>query len=317
LRDPAYALRVEARVRISHAPRRVHFQANTQRTTNYLECLMEYDIPDTNDWHVISMTFKHFDAIPGDKVYVQFGLTDCGLEKYRVDLDYYRADVVRVDAAGPDQGEPIPYHPPIPNTNTFTHHLAVAQDSMIDSEFPGINFNDWHVDEPGGTARVLTVSSVQWPVLRWDFKPYKGMTADGPGVLELTTCSIPTGGKFIEHYGRDFGEEFGKIRVIEIVGGDPDWSQEAVTYHSLLQGHELYDVINSQMIYDVEMSAKPGSKSYVTISRPVMQRLLDGKTKGLVMRPLGAIVASIYASEEKDRGPVLHFNVTQATKGQH
>lgn len=317
LRDPAYALRVEAKVRVSHAPRRVHFQANTQRTTNYLEYLMEYDIPDTNDWHVISMTFKHFDAVPGDKVYVQLGLTDCGLEKYYVDLDYYRADVVKVAAAGPDQGEPLPYHPPIPNTDTFSHHLAPSQDSMIDSEFPDINFNDWHVEEPNGVAHILTVNSVQWPVLRWDFKQFKGMKADGPGVLELTTCSIPTGGKFIEHYGQDFGEEFGKIRVIEILGGDPNWNQKTVTYNSLLQGHALYDVINSQMIYDVDMSGKPGSRNYVIISRPVMQRLLDGKTKGLVIRPLGALVTSIYASEEQGKGPVLHFNVTSGTNEQH
>src|ERR1035438_9684418 len=35
LHDPAYALRVEAKVRVSQAPRRVNFMANTQRTTNY------------------------------------------------------------------------------------------------------------------------------------------------------------------------------------------------------------------------------------------------------------------------------------------
>ena len=47
LQEPGYALRVEAKVRVSHAPRRVNFMANTQRTTNYHACLMEYDIPDT------------------------------------------------------------------------------------------------------------------------------------------------------------------------------------------------------------------------------------------------------------------------------
>jgi len=310
LHDPAYALRVEAKVRVSHAPRRVNFMANTQRTTNYHAYLMEYDIPDTNDWHVISMTFTNFDAVPGDKVYVQLGLTDCGLEKYHVDVDYYRADIVKVAAAGPDKGEPLPYHPPIPNTDTFSHHLDVTHDSVINSDFPDINFNDWHVEEQNGTARILTVTSVQWPVLRWDFSKYKGHKADGAGLLELTTCSIPTGGKFIEHYGQDFGEEFGKIRVIEILGGDPAWNQETVTYNSLMQGHAVRDVINSQMIYDVDMSGKPGSKNYITISRPVMQRLLDGKTKGLVIRPLGALVTSFYASEAGTTGPMLHFNTT-------
>jgi hypothetical protein len=311
LHDPAYALRVEAKVRVSQAPRRVNFMANTQRTTNYHAYLMEYDIPDTNNWHVISMTFTNFDAVPGDKVYVQLGLTDCGLEHYHVDVDYYRADVVNVAQAGPDKGEPIPYHPPIPNTDTFSHHFAVTQDSLINSDFPDINFNDWHVEEQNGTARILTVTSVQWPVLRWDFLKYKNAKADGAGLLEVTTCANPMGGKFIEHYGQDFGEEFGKIRVIEILGGDPDWNQETVTYNSLLQGHAVRDVINSQMIYDVDISGKPGSKNYITISRPVMQRLLDGKTKGLVIRPLGAVATSIYASENKNNGPVLHFNTAQ------
>jgi len=316
LQDPAYALRVEAKVRVSHAPRRVNFMANTQRTTNYHAYLMEYDIPDTNDWHVISMTFKNFDAVPGDKVYVQLGLTDCGLEHYHVDVDYYRADIVNVALAGPDKGEPLPYHPPVPNPVVFSNHLAVAQDSMINSDYPDINFNDWHVEEQNGTAHILTVNSVQWPVLRWDFSKHKGLKADGAGLLELTTCSIPTGGKYIEHYGQDFGEEFGKIRVIEILGGDPEWDQETVTYNSLLQGHPISDVINSQMIYDIAMSEKPGSKNFITISRPVMQRLLEGKTKGLVIRPLGALVTSFYASEDKTNndGPKLHFNTTEDQK---
>jgi hypothetical protein len=66
------------------------------------------------------------------------------------------------------------------------------------------------------------------------------------------------------------------------------------------------------MISDIEVSSKPGSKSYVTLSRPVMQRLLEGRTKGLIIRPLGAIVASIYASETAgDRGPKLHFSTVK------
>ena len=77
-----------------------------------------------------------------------------------------------------------------------------------------------HVAERDGTtARVLTVDGRQWIVLRWDFATYRGLNADGAGVLELTTCSLPIGGKYIEHWGQDFGEEFGLIHVIEILGG--------------------------------------------------------------------------------------------------
>jgi len=55
LKDPSFELRVEAKVRVSNAPRRVNFMINTQRTTNYHEHLMEFDIPDTSNWHIISM----------------------------------------------------------------------------------------------------------------------------------------------------------------------------------------------------------------------------------------------------------------------
>jgi hypothetical protein len=55
---------------------------------------MEYDIPDTTNWHVISMTTKKFDAHPGDTVYVQLAATDYGLGKYYVDIDYYRAEII-------------------------------------------------------------------------------------------------------------------------------------------------------------------------------------------------------------------------------
>lgn len=315
LQDPNYSLRVEARVRVSHSPRRVNFMANTQRTTNYHAYLMEYDIPEANEWRVISMTFRNFDAVAGDKVYVQLGLTDCGPEKYYVDLDYYRAEVVEVATAGADKGEPLPYHPPIVSTDTFANHQPVTHDSVINSDYPDINFNDWRVEDENGTAHILTVDSVQWPILRWDFGKYQGLKADGPGLLELTTYCVLKGGKYIEHWGQDFGEEFGKVRVIEILGGDPEWEQATVTYNSLMQGHAMSEVINSQMIYDLDVADKRGSKNYVTISRPVLQRLLDGKTKGLVIRPLGALVTSFYASEEPTNSPVLHFNIVRDKTG--
>jgi hypothetical protein len=39
-----------------------------------------------------------------------------------------------------------------------------------------------------------------------------------------------------------------------------------------------------------------------------MQRLFDGTTKGILIRPLGALSGSVYASESKaDNGPKLHF----------
>jgi hypothetical protein len=310
LKDPSYQLRVEAKVRVHNAPRRVNFMVNTQRTTNYHIDLMEFDIPDTTDWHIISMTTKKFDAVPGDTVYVQFCVTDYGLDKYNVDLGYYRADIVNINLAGPDKGELVPYHPPIKELNTFSNHLNVTHDCLINSDFPEVNFNDWHVKEQNGSAQILTVNENQWAILRWDFEKYKNLKVDGSGILELTTQSVPNGGNYIGAYGEDFGIEFGKMRVFEIIGGDPLWDQEKVTYNNLIQGNILSSVFNSQMIYDFDISVEPGGKNFITISKPVLQRLLDGKTKGLLIRPLGAIDASFYASEDKkgNNGPKLHFN---------
>jgi hypothetical protein len=308
LKDPSYELRVEAKVRVHNAPRRLNFMINTQRTTNFHEHLMEYDIDDTTDWHVISLTTKNLDAKPGDTLYVQLCATDYGLGKYTVDVDYYRADIVNVKLCGPDKGEFVPYHPAVPEVSTFTNHLGVTHDCLIHSDFPEVNFNDWHAKN----AHVLTVHANQWAVLRWDFSKYRNMKVDKAGLLEVTTESVRKGGNYIQAFGEDFGIEFGKIRVIEILDGDSAWDQHSVTYNSLMQGKGLTTVFNSQMMFDADVIEEPGGKTFITVSRPVLQRLLSGKTKGLLIRPLGAIDASIYASEDlSGNGPKLHFNIAK------
>jgi hypothetical protein len=312
LADPNYELRVEARVRASHAPRRVNFMVNTQRTTDFHEHLREYELPDTTGWHTISMTTKNFDVRPGDTVYVQFCVTDWGPGQYAVDIDYYRADVVRKDRAKPDVGEPLIYHPPVPDVGAFSNHLPVTHDTVVSTAFPNVNFNDWHVQEKDGSARVLTVGAAEWIVLRWDLSAFRNAKVDGAGLLELTTHSLAIGGHYADAFGPDLGEEFGKIRVIEILGGDPAWDQASVTYDSLLQGAKYDEVFNSQMIIDLELASAPGGKAYFTLPRPVMQRLIEGKTKGLLIRPLGALSGAVYASEQPgDLGPTLHFNVVR------
>lgn len=312
LQDPAHELRVEARVRASHAPRRVNFMINTQRTTDFHEHLREYELPDTTQWHTISMTTRNLDAVVGDQVFVQFCMTDWGPGQYYVDIDYYRADVVRRDKARPDVGEPLIYHPPVADVGTFAHHVNVAHDSVVRPDFPQVNFNDWHVEDAKGASQVLTVTADQWIILRWDLNEFRGRRADGPALLELTTQSLPIGGKYIEGMGRDLGEEFGKIRVFEIFGGDPQWQQQNVTYESLLRGAKYEDVFNSQMVIDLEMAGKPGQKAYFTLQRPAMQRLLDGTTKGLLIRPLGALAGSVYASEQSSaEAPKLHFSTSK------
>jgi len=310
LKEPDYELRVEAKVRLSTAPHRINFMINTQRTTNFHEHLMEFDIPDTTGWHVVSYTTRNLDVVPGDTLYVQLSATDFGWEKYFVDIDYYRADVVNIKQAGADKGEAVPYHPPIPDVNSFAFHLPVAHDCVVNLDFPDVNFNDWQASTAEGNAQVLTVNGNQWAILRWDFKKYKGKKVAQAGLLEITTFAVAQGGNYSAVYGEDFGMEFGKIRVIEILSGDPEWNQENVTYHNFMQGKPYTAVFNTQMIYDADLSQTPDAKNFITISKPVMQRLLDGTTKGLLIRPLGAIDGSIYASEDKTgQGAKLHFNL--------
>ncbi len=302
LNEPHHELRIEARIRVSHAPRRVNLHLNTQRTTDFHTHLMEFDIPDTTGWHTISMTTRGFDARPGDTVNGQMALMDWGRGSYRVELDYFRVDVVDTNRVGPDYGEPIPYHPPLPAPETFTRHVDVAADAVIDIQHPDLNLDRWRT---GDRTPVLIVDGTRYVLLRWDPGQFKGLRAAGPGLLTLTT------------YGRQRAdyewEEFGRIRVVEIVGGDPNWSEDGVTLHRFTEGRPLEDVVNGQMIIDVEPAAGKGDTTYVTISRPVLQRLIDGTTRGLILRPLGPISASFYAREH-DAGaqaPTLHFSTVE------
>lgn len=308
LADPAYELRVEIRLRPSQAPRRVNIMINTQRTVDFHKQLREYDIDDTG-WHTISMTTQDLDAKPGDSLFVQLAATDWGLKQVHLDLDYYRAEVVKVADAEPDLGEPLVYHPQVPNLDSFARHLMVSQDALINSEFPSVNFHDWHTTDHQGQARILTISHKQWPILRWNLEEFSGQKAEGAGILELTTQSIQKGGNYSAAYGEDLGIEFGKIRIFEIFGGDPEWDQRSVTFDSFTQGRDSAELFNSQMTFDTELTQEPGGNTLITLPRPVMQRLLDGQTRGLLIRPLGAIDASIYDSEDGagSRGAKLHF----------
>jgi hypothetical protein len=302
LARPGQELRIEARIRVSHAPRRVNLHLNTQRTTDFHSHLMEYDIPDTEGWHTISMTTRDFPAVPGDRVYGQMALIDWGLEKYRVDVDYFRVDVVDVARAGPDQGAAVPYHPPIPPPSAFAHEARVAQDGMIDLVHPDVNLNNWSVRDGPRRRNVVTVGGTQYVILRWDLGGFAGKRASGHGLLELTTHSV-------QRLSDDV-KDFGLIRVVEILGGDPGWDQRTVTANSLCQGERLDRVLNTQMIIDYPVSEGDGGKTYLTISKPVLQRLIDGRTLGIAIKPLGAITASFDAMEsEPGRSARLLFNL--------
>jgi hypothetical protein len=305
LHQPGQEIRIEARIRVSHAPRRVNLHIYNAKRPEHHAHLMEFDIPDATGWHTISMTTHGFDAEPGDSVYGQMALMDWGIDQYHVDVAYVKAEVVDAASAGPDQGEQTPYHPPIADPSTFAYQVEVAHDGMIDIQYPDVNFSRWSIQEAESRVSLLTVSGTQIAILRWDLRSLAGGQAAGSGLLTLTTHSVQR--------TSDDLYEFGKMRVVEILGGDPLWNQATVTCDSLCQGHLIDDVLNTQMIIDVDVAETQGAKTWITLSRPVLQRLIDGKTLGLALRPLGAINASFYAAGNplEGYGARLLFNLQE------
>ena len=304
LKKPGYEVRIEARVRSSHAPRRINLQLATQRSTDDYSQLMEYDIPDTTNWHTFSLTTNHFDAVPGDTVMAHLALMDWGLEKYRLDIDYIKVDVVNVADAGPDQGEAVPYHPAVADYRKFSEVVPVAQDSMLDLENTEVNFNDWYVkDRDGKKITTLTVDGGHYVILRWDLKKFRGKKVTNHGLLELTTLSVLQK----EHALKDFGI----VRVVEILGGDAEWDQQTVTTDSFCHYEHLDRVLNPQMIIDWPITEGDGGKTFLTIGKPVLQRMIDGRTLGIAIKPLGAISASFYAMENDSgkNAARLYFDV--------
>ena len=300
--DPENELRVEARIKVSHAPRRVNLHFNHQRTTDFHSHLMEYDIPDTNGWHIISMTTRDFNVLEDDKINVQMALMDWGLGKYRVDVDDLSVDVVNKNMVNQDSPNKLPYHPAVPDPEVFEKHLSVNQDAIIDLEYPDMNFNNWKTLNDTEEVTLLTVSSSQVVLLRWDLGDLKGKNIKGSGLLELTSYAIQR--------SPEYEKDFGMVRITEILDGDENWDQGKVTYHSFCSDLPFERVLNQQMVIDYPVAEQRGQKTLFTISEPVLQRLLDGTTKGLAIRPLGAVVASFYSMEYKGGkyAPVLHFN---------
>lgn len=300
---PEYELRVETRIRVSHAPRRVNLHVNHQRTTDFHSHLMEFDIPDTVHWHTISMTTRDFETQPGDAINAHLALMDWGVKKYRVDFDYFKVDVVNRNTTAKDLGNPLPYHPPLADPATFGIHVDAAHDALIDSEFSDKNFDRWVFKAVSGEALpLLTVSNTQIVIMRWDLTAWKGKKIKAAGLLELSPHSVQR--------SPDFQKDFGMVRICEILAGDPQWNEETVTFDNLRGDLSIDEVINTQMIIDDSVTWNSDRKVLFTISQPVLQRLLDGRTLGLAIKPLGAVNASFFSKDaQQGSAPRLYFDV--------
>lgn len=299
LQEPRHELRIAARVRTSHAPRRVNLHLNTQRTTDFHSHLLEFDLPETGVWHWISMTTRGFDARPGDRVNAQLALMDWGHAVYHVDIDSFRVEVVDTARAEPDRGEAVVYHPPLPDVSGYAHHVPVSEDAVIDVLFPDVNYRGWQTLEEGRPAPVLLVDGPRRTILRWDLSAFAGRRVTGFGVLELTTESV-------QRTEADL-PEFGVLRISEIFGGAAHWTRETVTWNALLDGAPVDDVFNPQMVIDVAPAEMGGGVTRAAISRPVLQRLIDGTTRGLVLQAQGALSAAFYAAASGHDPATLHF----------
>ncbi|MBN2008595.1 hypothetical protein JW960_04525 [candidate division KSB1 bacterium] len=136
------------------------------------------------------------------------------MEKYRVDIDYFKVNVVNIDSIGPDSGVQVPYHPPIPAITSFSQHIGVSDDCIVDAAYPDMNFNGWCATENGKYKKLLILDASKTIILHWDLQQFSKAQVNGSGLLELTT-----------HTNQRMcpkRKDFGLVRVVEIMGGDPN-----------------------------------------------------------------------------------------------
>jgi len=299
LLQPNYELRVEAKIKVSNSPRRVNLHFNHTRTTDFHSHLKEYDISDSENWHIISMTTDDFEVRKEDRVNVQLALMDWGTDRYTVNIQYIKVDVVHKNSVSADMGNPQEYHPPIPKLETLTNKIKIAQSVTLDKQYPERNFNSWH-DPFSSDEKLLAVSKSQVTILKGDFKKYRNLRPKGWGVLKMK----------LHHLERssDFKKDFGMVRLVEIIDGPKVWNEEQITYQNITSG--MNPIFNGQMIIDINPAKSVNREVYFTLPEAVLKRLFSGESKGLALFPLGAINASFYSSDTMsiDYAPEIYFN---------
>lgn len=291
LSRPHRALRIEARVRPSHAPRRVNLHMPISGFTSPYDNLLEYDLPVANEWHTISMTIKDLTLTKNDRLFAQVSMMDWGNHGiYQLDVDYMKVYIVDTRTVEPDKGRAVRYRPPLADPSYFEISRKVAEDVSIDSSFPQMKLDEWLE----GGDKALPVDATKTVLLKWDFADLQDKKVKGEGQLEIYTYRL---GRLKEN-----PKDFGEVRICEIIAGDKAWQQEEVTYQSLLQSQSYHEVINEQTTVDTPLAGERGGKVVVTLSQAVLQRLLEGSTSGLAVRSLGLIDAALMdASTEEGR----------------
>lgn len=290
-------VRISARVRPSHGPRRINLQISSIDGQSYLR---EFDLAEAGQWYNISFTTQAFHAREDRPLLAQVSLMDWGIhEKYALEVDFVKVDVVtRKETLTPDEGNPLEYRPALLSSERYKHSLPVSDDAMVDIVFPTLNFNQWVTSD---SMWISSVNSGTRTLLRWNFSDFKGKKIIENGQLVIFTHHVAR----MKKNPKDFGE----IRVFEIIGKKL-WNETDVTYENLLDGSPEYRVINSRTIIDSPVTPGLYGRTIISISKPVLQRLADGVTQGLVIAPLGAIDFSLLTRENANGkySAILCFN---------
>ncbi len=298
LQKDNFELRIEAKIKVSHSPRRINLSVNTQRTTDFHSNLMEYEIPDTSGWHIVSLTTDRFDAIDSDTVYVQLAMMDWGIGVFETQIEYLKVDVVNKKLVGRDVGNLVPYHLKIQNITEYDSHIPCFDAAIISSKFKNENYSSWQNYARGQSDNLLTVSGDQIVILKWNYELNDSVLVNDHGLLELNFESYQKG---------DFSlEELSQIRLVELNVDNVDWNAKTVTFNKFINGYKEDIITNRQPIYDLDLVSQDGTKKFFTVSKFVLQRLLDGKSNSLALFAIGPIIANIRI-DENDK-PRLHFN---------
>lgn len=294
---------IEAKVKPSHAIRRLNMRLYNQRTTDHHEYLKEFDLSDTVNWHTIRFSPAGLRYLPGDQLTCHLALIDWGNQKFHLDIKDVKVFFGENQDRFRESDNALVYHPEPKPIEDFENQLPIQRDAMLDLAFPNRILKGWgKLATNGDYINLLSVSHNLIPILAWDFTPVKEHLVEGWGLLRLkinTSSQV----KNPEH-------EFGRIRIHEIIGGKNDWDKEKLTFNNFSQGLSLWNIINEQMVIDMDVPKGNDRWLDIPLSPIVIQRLINGKSKGLAILPLGSIQVSFYTLEAQrsEYVPTLYFN---------
>jgi len=287
-------LRIEARVRASHAPRRCNLYLAHYP---YHDHLREFDLPDT-EWHVISMTTRDWQVQPDSGLIAQVSMMDWGVgDYYRLEIDYVKVEIVDPRNIEPDSPLQVRYRPPLADPGSFNTLLPASSTVMVDREYPERSMDGWTWERKGEAVELISVDESKVALISWDFEDIDPEDIVGEGQLSITAFGLAR--------LSDSEKDFGEIRISEILN-PADLSLAAKGYSAFLGLHSEAYLINSQTTVDTKVNAD--GETVVTLSNPVLKRLASGESKGLAIRALGLIDAHFYPAGSPE-APVLRVHL--------